>query len=178
MHKLLMLVFLSVFAFANNLVLQNGEIEVHTEVFGDNEINPKTQNIDSSLNYKNSIESIRGKINILSSSLKSKKEDRDKNMYELLNSSIYPNITFNITDIKKDKNKQFQIKGNLTLNAVTKEIISLVTIEESENIFSINGTFFIKLTQFNMKPPKMFFLTVRDKIDIKYNLIYKKDNKW
>ncbi|KAB7884517.1 YceI family protein, partial [Poseidonibacter ostreae] len=173
MHKLLMLVFLSVFAFANNLVLQNGEIEVHTEVFGDNEINPKTQNIDSSLNYKNSIESIRGKINILSSSLKSKKEDRDKNMYELLNSSIYPNITFNITDIKKDKNKQFQIKGNLTLNAVTKEIISLVTIEESENIFSINGTFFIKLTQFNMKPPKMFFLTVRDKIDIKYNLIYK-----
>ncbi|KAB7892911.1 YceI family protein [Poseidonibacter ostreae] len=177
MHKLLMLVFLSVFAFANNLVLQNGEIEVHTEVFGDNEINPKTQNIDSSLNYKNSIESIRGKINILSSSLKSKKEDRDKNMYELLNSSIYPNITFNITDIKKDKNKQFQIKGNLTLNAVTKEIISLVTIEESENIFSINGTFFIKLTQFNMKPPKMFFLTVRDKIDIKYNLIYKKDNK-
>lgn len=178
MHKLLMLVFLSVFAFANNLVLQNGEIEAHTEVFGDNEINPKTQNIDSSLNYENSIESIRGKINILSSSLKSKKEDRDKNMYELLNSSIYPNITFNITDIKKDKNKQFQIKGNLTLNAVTKEIISLVTIEESENIFSINGTFFIKLTQFNMKPPKMFFLTVRDKIDIKYNLIYKKDNKW
>ncbi|MAC82752.1 MAG: hypothetical protein CL624_01320 [Arcobacter sp.] len=177
MHKLLMLVFLSVFAFANNLVLQNGEIEAHTEVFGDNEINPKTQNIDSSLNYENSIESIRGKINILSSSLKSKKEDRDKNMYELLNSSIYPNITFNITDIKKDKNKQFQIKGNLTLNAVTKEIISLVTIEESENIFSINGTFFIKLTQFNMKPPKMFFLTVRDKIDIKYNLIYKKDNK-
>jgi polyisoprenoid-binding protein YceI len=177
MHKLLMLVFLSVFAFANNLVLQNGQIEAHTEVFGDSQINPKTQSIVSSLNYENSIESIRGKINILSSSLKSKKEDRDKNMYELLNTSIYPNITFNITNIKKDKNKQFKIKGELTLNAVTKEITSLVTIEEFENALAMDGTFFIKLTQFNMKPPKMFFLTVRDQIDIKYNLIYKKDNK-
>lgn len=177
MHKLLLLVFLSVFAFANNLLLQNGEIEAHTEVFGDSEINPKTQNIVSSLNYENSIESIKGEIKITSTSLKSKKEDRDKNMYELLNTSIYPNIVFNITNIVK-KDKQFELKGNLTLNAVTKEIESLVNIEELNDSLTMNGTFFIKLTQFNMKPPKMFFLTVRDQIDIKYNLKYKKDIKW
>ena len=176
MHKLLLLVFLSVFAFANNLLLQNGEIEAHTEVFGDSEINPKTQNIVSSLNYENSIESIKGEIKITSTSLKSKKEDRDKNMYELLNTSIYPNIVFNITNIVK-KDKQFELKGNLTLNAVTKEIESLVNIEELNDSLTMNGTFFIKLTQFNMKPPKMFFLTVRDQIDIKYNLKYKKDIK-
>lgn len=177
MHKLLLLVFLSVFAFANNLLLQNGEIEAHTEVFGDSEINPKTQNIVSSLNYENSIESIKGEIKITSTSLKSKKEDRDKNMYDLLNTKNYPTIVFNITNIKKDKNKQFKIKGELTLNAVTKEIESLVNIEELNDSLTMNGTFFIKLTQFNMKPPKMFFLTVRDQIDIKYNLKYKKDIK-
>ena len=176
MHKLLLLILLSIFAFANNLVLQDGEIEAHTEVFGDSEINPKTQSIVSTLNYENSIESIRGKIQISSSSLKSKKEDRDKNMYELLNTKNYPNITFNISDIQK-KDEQFEIKGKLTLNAVTKEITSLVKIEELENVLVINGTFFIKLTQFNIKPPKMFFLTVRDQIDIKYNLRYKKDIK-
>lgn len=173
MHKLLLLVFFSIFVFANNLILQNGEIEAHTEVFGDSEINPKTQSIISTLNYENSIESLKGEIKITSKSLKSKKEDRDNNMYDLLNTKNYPNIVFNITSIVK-KDNQFELKGNLTLNAVTKEIKSLLNIEELNDIFTLNGTFFIKLTQFNMKPPKMFFLTVRDQIDIKYNLKYKK----
>jgi len=176
MRKLLLVVFLSVFAFADTLVLQNGEIEAHTEVFGDSNINPKTQSIISTLKYENTIESIKGKIKISSASLKSEKEDRDKNMYELLKTDIYPNITFNITDIQK-KDEQFELTGTLTLNAVGKEVKSIVEIDELENEISMDGTFRIKLTQFDIKPPKLLFLTVRDQIDIKYNLRYKKDNK-
>ncbi|MAC83242.1 MAG: hypothetical protein CL624_03815 [Arcobacter sp.] len=176
MRKLLVVVLLSVFAFADTLVLQNGEIEVHTEVFGDSNINPKTQSIISTLKYENTIESIKGEIKISSASLKSEKEDRDKNMYELLKTDIYPNITFNITDIQK-KDEQFELTGTLTLNAVSKEVKSIVKIDELKNTLNVNGTFLIKLTQFDIKPPKLLFLTVRDQIDIKYNLRYKKDNK-
>ena len=54
MRKLFLIIFLSIFAFANNLNFEQGEILAHTEVFGDREINPKTQNISSTLSIDES----------------------------------------------------------------------------------------------------------------------------
>ncbi|MFA9372962.1 MAG: YceI family protein [Poseidonibacter sp.] len=173
MRNLLILMFLSCFAFSSNLELVQGEIKAHTEVFGDSEINPSTKKIDTNLSI-NSIDfkSIRGKVLINSGDLKSSKEARDENMYELLNTKVYPSVVFDIKDIKKE-DKNYIISGLLTLNGVTKELSSQATIIKIDENIQLMGDFNILLSQFNMEAPTMFFLTVRDQIDINYTLVLK-----
>jgi polyisoprenoid-binding protein YceI len=174
MFKLVLLGMLSIFAFANDLVLKKGEIMAHTEIFGDSNINPKTNVIDSDLTMKDTIESIEGIFSIKTLSLKSENEKRDEHMYELLNATLHPKISFKIISIQTYET-QYVIDGMLTLNGVTKPASSVCKIEANNDIVSFNGYFAIKLTQFNMEPPSLLFLTVRDKIDIKYNLSYTKE---
>ena len=45
MFRLLLILGLAIFANANSLTVQNGQIKAHTEVFGDSEINPTTKNV-------------------------------------------------------------------------------------------------------------------------------------
>ena len=174
MFKLILLGMLSIFAFANNLILEKGEIMAHTEIFGDSKIDPKTELIDSKLTITDSIESILGTISTKALSLKSDNAGRDEHMHELLNVTIHPQISFKIVSVQKYQN-QYVIDGMLTLNGVTKPASSVCKIEEKNGIVTFNGHFAIKLTQYNMEPPSMLFLTVRDIIDIKYNLSYKKE---
>jgi len=176
MHKLFLVVILGIFAFANNLMLDQGEITAHTEVFGDNNINPKTQDINSILSMNRGIESIKGDIEIKSISLSSNNKDRDKNMHELLNIKTYPLISSRIEHIQKKDNK-YEISGMVTLNGISNKFTSIAIINESEKRVDLTGTFSIKLTQFGLKPPVLIFLTVRDQIDINYNLAYIKENK-
>ena len=173
MRNLLILMVLSCLAFSNNLELVQGEIKAHTEVFADSEINPSTKKVDTNLSINSvDFESIRGKILINSSDLKSSKEARDENMYELLNTKVYPSIVFDIKDIKKE-DKNYIILGLLTLNGVTKELSSQATIIKIDENIQLMGDFNILLSQFNMQAPTMFFLTVRDQIDINYTLVLK-----
>lgn len=177
MYKLLILVFLTlVGANAYNLELTQGQIKAHTEIFGDRQINPTSNEVFSTLSVGNNLESIRGEIRINSLSLKSKKEDRDKNMYEVLNVKIHSNILFQIKTITKIEDG-YKISGNLTLNGVKKAILSITRINERNRQLNLVGKFSINLTDYNMEPPTMFFVTVRDQIDITYNLTYNKENK-
>ena len=173
MHKLILIILLSIFSFANNLTLEKGEIQAHTEIFGDSKIDPRTEDIISTLIIEQNIESIKGKIFFNSLSLISDNLDRDKHMYKLLNIKTNPSITFEIKSIQKlDTN--YQMNGFLTLNGVKKEISTIVIIGEHKQLLNLRGKFSIKLTQFNMEPPTLLFLTVRDKIDINYKLSYTK----
>jgi polyisoprenoid-binding protein YceI len=173
MRSLIFLTILAIFSFADILVLQEGEIKAHTEIFGDSEIDLKTNKIASNLVIGQDIESIKGNISIDSLSLVSDSSDRDEHMYEVLNSGINPTINFEIKSIQKTDEK-YQINGLLTLNDVKNKVFSLSVISNEENLLRIKGAFSIKLTQFNLEPPSLLFLTVRDQIDIKYNLLYKK----
>jgi len=171
MRKLLLIILFSIFGFANNLTLENGEILAHTEVFGDSQIDPKTQDITSILSMEKGIESIKGDIVIKSLSLRSDNKSRDENMYELLNIKTHPLISYNIEKIQK-KDTKYEISGTLLLNGIKNKFTSLAIINESMKRVDITGSFSIKLTQFALKPPVLIFLTVRDQIDINYNLAY------
>lgn len=176
MHNLILLIIFSVFSFANNLVLQEGEIIAHTEIFGDSEIDSKTNKIKSILTINKDIESIKGNISIMSSSLISDNLDRDEHMYKVLNIQANPRIDLEIKSIHKVES-DYQINASLLLNGVQKDISSIASITTVKNITNLVGNFSIKLTQFNMEPPSMLFITVRDQIDIKYNLSYIIENK-
>jgi polyisoprenoid-binding protein YceI len=172
MFKLVLVLLFALFVNAQELKLLDGQIQAHTEVFGDSNINPQTKDIIAIVQRGDSIESISGVFSINSSTLVSDNKDRDKHMYELLKSSITPTISFTITSIVKVEDK-YRITGDLTMNNVTKEINSLSTIGEADGL-TMNGDFSFLLTDFNLEPPTMFFLTVRDQIDIKYNFNFEK----
>jgi polyisoprenoid-binding protein YceI len=169
MFKLLVILSLALFVNANNLTVQNGEIKAHTEVFGDSEINPTTKNVKADLTIENSIESIKGKIYFETLTLISDKKSRDEHMYELLQVEKFKTISFDIRSITKNET-DYEIKGALTLNGVTKNIKAKIIINQQNNQISLNGGFSFNLTDFNLEPPKMMFLTVRNQIDITYNI--------
>lgn len=175
MYKIIVLILLTIIsAEANSLQLISGQINAHTEVFGDRKINPNTKDIKSKLTIEESINSIKGEINIKSISLSSNNKDRDEEMYKTLNVKVNKDISFNVINITKKK-KKYVINGTLTLNAIQKELTSKVLIEDKNNQLTLNGKFSIYLTDFDMKPPTLLFLTVRNKIDITYALIYSKE---
>lgn len=169
MFKLLVILSLALFANATNLTVQNGEIKAHTEVFGDSEINPTTKNVKADLTIENSIESIKGKIYFETLTLISDKKSRDEHMYELLQVEKFKTISFDIRSITKTET-DYEIKGALTLNGVTKNIKAKIIINQQNNQISLNGGFSFNLTDFNLEPPTMMFLTVRNQIDITYNI--------
>ena len=169
MFKLLVILSLALFVNANSLTVQNGEIKAHTEVFGDSEINPTTKNVKADLTIENSIESIKGKIYFETLTLISDKKSRDEHMYELLQVEKFKTISFDIRSNTKNET-DYEIKGALTLNGVTKNIKAKIIINQQNNQISLNGGFSFNLTDFNLEPPKMMFLTVRNQIDITYNI--------
>lgn len=173
MFKLMVTVLLALGLSAADLPLKSGFIQAHTEVFGDSAIEPSTNKISSSLQMEDGIESLKGTIHINTLDLKSDKEKRDANMYELLQATLHPVISFEIIKIVKNE-QNYTVVGNLTLNGVTKLISSEATITQREEEINLFGQFAINLTSFGMEPPTMFFLTVRNQIDITYNLHFTK----
>lgn len=173
MFKILIILCLGLAAIASNLNVQKGEIIAHTEVFGDSQINPTTKEINSFLTMQNDIQSIRGKIYFDTISLISQKRDRDSNMYELLNSEKFKTISFDITSIVKNETT-YDISGELMLNGITKNITFKSEIINNKDTILLNGGFSFNLTDFNLEPPTMFFLTVRNQIDISFNIELKK----
>ncbi|MFV0564129.1 YceI family protein [Malaciobacter mytili] len=171
MYKLILVALLAVFANAQSLNFSTGKIEAHTEIFGDSNINPFSENIQSTLSIKEKIDSLKGVIKINTLSLHSNNEKRDEHMYELLNTTLHPQISFEITSLTKIE-EFYEIQGVLTLNGVKQVIMSKANILEENNHIILNGDFSINLTSFELKPPKLLFLTVRDRINIKYNLDY------
>ncbi|NVJ52057.1 MAG: YceI family protein [Campylobacteraceae bacterium] len=159
------------FVNAQDLKFVDGKIKAHTEVFGDSSINPYTKDIYSHLYIDNSIDSLKGTIFLTTFSLHSDNEKRDLHMYETLHSKEFPHISYRIDSIKKIDDV-FLIKGFLFLNGLEKEVSTIAKIEDKNNHLVLDGNFCIKLTSFNLEPPTMFFLTVRDQIDISYHLDY------
>ena len=173
MSKILIILCLSLAAIASSLNIKKGEIIAHTEVFGDSQINPSTKEINTFLTIQKEVESIRGKIYFDTITLISQKRDRDSNMYELLNFQKYKTISFDISSIVKNENGYY-INGDLTLNGITKNITTNGEIINNKDAILLKGGFSFNLTDFNLEPPTMFFLTVRNQIDISYNIQLKK----
>ena len=169
MSKILIILCLSLAAIASSLNIKKGEIIAHTEVFGDSQISPSTKEINTFLTIQKEVESIRGKIYFDTITLISQKRDRDSNMYELFNFQKYKNISFDISNIVKNENGYY-INGDLTLNGITKNITTNGEIINNKDAILLKGGFSFNLTDFNLEPPTMFFLTVRNQIDISYNI--------
>ena len=176
MMKLFLLFLLVVGVNASTFSLQTGEVRAHTEVFGDSTIDPKSTKINSVLLMSEKIESLKGSISLNAMTLVSDNLDRDEHMYEALEVKEHTHIAFHINSlVKKDKN--YILLGTFVLNGTQHEISSVAIIKQENNSLSLEGSFSIKMSDFNIKPPTMLFLTVRDRVDITYSLKYKEEKE-
>jgi polyisoprenoid-binding protein YceI len=64
----------------------------------------------------------------------------------------------------------YKLDGTVTLHGVTKPLSTIAQIDKDENGVTINGSFSVNTTEHGMKPIKLLFLTVRERIDITYDL--------
>jgi polyisoprenoid-binding protein YceI len=173
-RKIILLVATPLLLSAGSLSLTQGEIKTHTEVFGDSNINPSTKIITVEASIDDAIESLSGKFSIKTLDLKSKKEDRDEHMHEALEATKYPEIVVDIQNITKVENL-YKLSGTVTLHGVTKPLTTIAEINKNKNDLSVNGSFFVNTTEHGMEPIKLLFLTVRERIDITYDLQLKGD---
>ncbi len=173
MFKLFIIALTSTLLSAGALTFTQGTIKAHTEVFGDSGIDPFTTQITSDLTLGTDPTQLRGTISVPSISLKSENEGRDEHMHEAMHCDTQKQITVHINSVKKLQNN-YQIAADLTLNGVNKKIVSLANIKEDAGSLVLDGNFTIKMTDYNIEQPSMLFFTVRDAVDVHYNLEYKK----
>ncbi|SHO80700.1 hypothetical protein MNB_SV-15-303 [hydrothermal vent metagenome] len=173
MKNILILLLLPLFLVSGNLKLINGTIKAHTEVLGDTTINPSSSKIGTKLTIRRAITSIKGEIYISAKSLISDNKSRDEHMYKTLKADSYKNISYKINSIKSSNGK-YQLIGKLNFGGKIKSLnVNANIIQKGSNI-SLSSNFSIKVSDYGIKPPKLLFLSVRDKIDISVKLNLKK----
>ena len=150
---------------AGNLVVTKGQVKAHTEVLGDSSINPSTTGLNSHLTIGNNIESIRGSIDISMSILKSDNKDRDEHMLQAIEDVKYPVAKYTFNDVKKS-DKGYIVSGILDFHGVKKPLVIQAQITKSNSKIDLEGTSSFLMSSYNVKPPKMLILTVRDQVDL------------
>jgi len=158
--------------FGKSLVVDQGVVKAHTEVFGDSNINPQTTAIISHLKMQKSIASMRGSIDVNVFKLKSSNHKRDEHMVKAIESTKYPRAHYVISKVQKSGGG-YLIYGNLTFHGVTRPLVFAADINKVGNKVNINASSYIKLSDYKVKPIKLLFLSVRDKIDLTVNVTLK-----
>lgn len=166
---LITLSFISSASFASNIDFKNGYIQAHTEILGDSNINPKSTKIVTKLIMDENPETLKGEILLDLFSLKSENDKRDEHMHEALKAKENKLVSFTIKDVTK-VGESYKLLGTLHLNKVTKDVEALASIEERGEMMTLKGGFNIKMSDFGIEPPTLLFLSVRDQVDITYEL--------
>ena len=96
---------------------------------------------------------------------------------ELSEGSIYDGNTkiFNY-DLVDENFMDIIIKGQLTIKGVTKDIIATGKIKKIENDLNLISSFSVKLSDFNIKIPKVVFMKIDEVVKINLNYNYELQN--
>ena len=111
-------------------------------------------------------------------SLKSEHSMMDKNTYKALNTEKNPNISFVLTSgtvtATGSNNYQLNCIGKLTIAGTVKEtdLIATGKYNPADKSFTVTGVKKMKMTDYNVTPPKVMLGTIKtgNDIAISYNL--------
>tara|TARA_B100001057_G_scaffold27535_1_gene25311 strand:- start:52 stop:639 length:588 start_codon:yes stop_codon:yes gene_type:complete len=68
------------------------------------------------------------------------------------------------------------LKGQLTIKGITKDIIAVGKIKKNESSLNLICSFSIKLSDFNVKIPKVVFMKIDELVEINLNYNYELQN--
>ena len=68
------------------------------------------------------------------------------------------------------------LKGQLTIKGITKDIIAVGKIKKNESALNLICSFSIKLSDFNVKIPKVVFMKIDELVEINLNYNYELQN--
>jgi polyisoprenoid-binding protein YceI len=183
MSLVLFMLFSIITVFSQDFNLNNEESELivsGTSSLHDWHITAEKQKGTLALDQSNQLKIQKIKIDITAESLESGKNSMNKNTYKALKTDDFQYITFQlleIKDISKIGNSDYNVKsvGNLTVSGVTKKINLDFKMNVSDTKVVLKGEKTIKMTEFNIDPPKALFgtITTGDEITIKFNTIFK-----
>lgn len=173
MKKLfLSIIFAAQVLFGSQVQIQSGMVKAHTEVFGDSDIDPVSKTFEADLRMPAGMRSLRGVILTKVLDLRSDNASRDEHMHELFEYEQYPDIRYEIKELVAQK-QGYEIRGVLTMHGVSKAVTT--TAEPVEGApRSLQGEFSVLLTDYGMEPPKLLFLSVRNRVDIAYRFVFDK----
>ena len=118
---------------------------------------------------------------VIAESLKSGKSGMDKNIYKALNTNAHKKISYQLVPVKGVEakgNGKFNVKteGDLTISGTKKRVPLDFTLEISGGKVRLTGEKKLKMTDFNVTPPKalMGTITTGNDITVKFNTVFNK----
>ena len=121
----------------------------------------------TSVSYNDSKENGSVIVRVRLDSFDSKLYSRDSNMLYYTDAIEFPEVVFKSTQAKV-VNDSIYIEGNLTFHGITRKVktSAFITLDEYP---SVNGTFDINLSDFNVQRPSLMFIKIKDRIRIDYS---------
>lgn len=163
--KLFVPIMLLTLSFSQNLDLSSSEIKYYGYHVMHNWTGTSTQ-ARSQIFYDDAIKTGSVTIRVRLDSFDSKLSSRDSNMLYYTDALDFPEVVFKSTQANVDRDSVF-IEGDLTFHGITKKIKTSAYIQLDKNP-TVNGSFRIKLSDFNVRRPSLMFIQIKDEVRIDY----------
>ena len=99
---------------------------------------------------------------------------RDQHMRDALEVEKYPKTRFSGKIIdgfpQKGETVQTSVRGDYTIHGVTKQIEITGTIKWQDGQLLIKGSFPVKITEYDIEPPTVMFMSVYDEHEIRVDV--------
>jgi polyisoprenoid-binding protein YceI len=109
------------------------------------------------------------KVSAAISSFDTKNSSRDSHAMEVLEARKYPKVEFASQSVKPEGDG-YLVAGTLTFHGRAKPISFHVTPHFLDRKVEITGGFDVKLSDFEVKRPSLLFVSVEDKVTIRFDL--------
>ncbi|TGK13799.1 YceI family protein [Leptospira fletcheri] len=99
--------------------------------------------------------------------------NRDSHILESLGYPEQENVSFTSTSIDPIEGG-WNVTGNLTINGVTKQIKTKVSVlNKGDGQIEVSGKFQIKMKEFNVDPPGVLFVKAKEEVEIEFSFLLK-----
>ena len=163
--KLFVPIMLLTLSFSQNLDLSSSEIKYYGYHVMHNWTGTSTQ-ARSQILYDDATKTGSVTVRVRLDSFDSKLSSRDSNMLYYTDALDFPEVVFKSTQANVDRDSVF-IEGDLTFHGITKKIKTSAYIQLDKNP-TVNGSFRIKLSDFNVRRPSLMFIQIKDEVRIDY----------